>query len=358
MLDTNSDYKQLVTIGNLVKKYPYLQAFLSFGGWTKSTHFSTVMNNATYRHTFEDQAIAAMQEVGFNGIDIDWEYPVIGPQGLGPSAPEDADNYGIFVTELRAKLDAAEQVDGKKYYISLAVSAGIDKISKLSPAQWGVIAKAINYLNIMSYDFHGAFDYSTTKPQNSIADFQSAMNVDGSDPTIKDPTLMQYAVTNAIRTFLTQGFNANQIIMGMPAYGRMVNVTHLAGDYYGLYQPLTSVVPAGQYDDAQSGPTGVFDYACIVTALRGGKCKGYTPTGLILAPTTSHVKYASQSNSQWAYTASNQVITYDDVAGITAKTQWIKDQKLGGAMFWSLSGDLPITDPQSLIAAVSASLAI
>jgi chitinase len=365
LIDSNVDYKQLVTIGKLVKQYPYLQAFLSFGGWTKSTNFSAVLNDANKRALFEDQAIAAMQEFGFNGIDIDWEYPVLGPQGTGPRAPEDAVNFGTFVTELRAKLNAAEKVDGKKYYISLAVAAGEDKITQLTKAQWQVVAGKINYLNIMSYDMHGAFDYSATKPQYSIADFQSAMSLDKTDPTTTDPRLSQYSVMASIlatptqapfpaQGYLAQGFAAKQIIVGIPLYGRMVTVTGLGGDHYGLYQPLASgTAPWGQFDTADSGPTGIFNYSCIVARLAKGSCIGKTPTSLMAVPAGSHNLYASLSDSQWAYNNDNEIVTFDDVPGAVAKATWIQQQHLGGVMYWAFSGDMPISDPQSIIANVS-----
>jgi chitinase len=350
LIDTNADYKQLVTIANLEKKYPYLQTFLSFGGWTLSDNFSGVMADPAKRHIFEDEAIAAMQEAGFNGIDIDWEYPVIGAQGkdVANPHPEDAINLGLFATELRAKLNAYEKIDGKKYYISLAVGAGVDKIKLLSNEQWQVVANAIDYLNLMAYDFHGAFDYRKGSPY-SIADFHSAMDLDAQDPTVQDPTLKEYNVRDAVKHYLAAGFKPKQIVVGMPIYGRMVNVSTLGDDHYGLYQALLANIPAGQYDDWSSGATGMFDYSCIVTAISGGQCKGNTPAGLHLAPVESHQKYADHSGSQWAYTDANQIITFDDAAGISRKSAWVKQEGLGGAMFWSLSGDLPSTDERSLI---------
>ena len=352
LIDTNSDYRQLVTIANLAKKYSYLQTFLSFGGWTLSDHFSSVMADPLKRHVFEDEAIAAMREAGFNGIDVDWEYPVVGAQSKDAAHPhpEDAVNLGLFTTELREKLNAYEQTDGKKYYISLAVGAGIDKINLISHAQWQVVAHTIDYLNVMTYDFHGAFDYAENSPY-SIANFHSAMDLHANDPTLNHPTFKEYTVRNAVKNYLAAGFKPKQIVVGMPIYGRMVNVATLGGDRYGLHQSLLTTIPVGQYDDWQSGNTGMFDYSCIMAAIEGEQCKGQTPTGLYLAPLESYQKYALNSWSQWAYSHANQIITFDDASAIAQKSAWVKQDGLGGAMFWSLSGDLPITDERSLLRA-------
>jgi GH18 family chitinase len=182
------------------------------------------------------------------------------------------------------------------------------------------------------------------------------MVTDPSDPNVGSPVLMLYDVKDAVAAYVAEGFAAKQIIVGMPIYGRMVTVTQFGDDHYGLYQPLASATPPqGEYDDAQSGNTGVFDYSCIV---RASACKlsgAALLAGIQIAPAAAHAKYANNSLSQWAYIPNkNAVITFDDAVGIAAKAQWAK--QYGGAMFWSLSGDLPADDQDSLVNAAYNSL--
>jgi len=66
-------------VSMLRARYPYLNAYLSFGGWTLSFDFTSMTRSETARSNFVRNAIRAMRETGFNGIDIDWEYPVVGP---------------------------------------------------------------------------------------------------------------------------------------------------------------------------------------------------------------------------------------------------------------------------------------
>ena len=65
-------------ISILLKRFPYLKAFLSFGGWTLSKDFGPVSATKATRSVFIKNAIKLMREVGFNGIDLDWEFPVAG----------------------------------------------------------------------------------------------------------------------------------------------------------------------------------------------------------------------------------------------------------------------------------------
>lgn len=368
LLDTNSDYKQLTTIGNLQRSYPYLQTFLSFGGWTKSANYSDLFTNPDARANFIKNAIAAMRETGFNGIDLDWEYPVSGTRIVSGSSeihvagkPEDAANLAAFLTELRVALNVAEKQDGKKYYISIAAPAGSDKINAIKaadPTAWGRVAKAIDYLNLMSYDFHGAFDYKEGSPY-SIADYQAAIKIDPRDPTNADPLLKTYDVTTAVELYKSVGFTSKQIILGIPAYGRMENLATepTTANQYGLYQPLAAGTPAGEYDDWQSGNTGIFDYKCIVDQTKCGGAGSSLLAGIKTLDAAARVDLTTNAMMAFAYIPTKkQFISYDDAQSVKAKTQWAKQQGLGGVMFWTFSGDLPVTESASLIATAKTEL--
>jgi chitinase len=363
LLDPNADYKQLTALGNLQKEYPYLQTFLSFGGWSKSYNYSDLVADPVARANFVKNAVAAMKEVGFNGIDLDWEYPVSGTRIVNdggsetpvPGKAEDAANFAALLTELRTALDSQGAADGKQYYLSIAVGAGNDKIQAITnadPNAWAKIAKAINYLNLMTYDFHGAFDYTTDPALKaySVANFQAAMALDKDfDPTVNQPRLATYDIQSAVNTFKGLGFTNSQLILGLPAYGRMENVATL-GDTFGLYQQLEQGIPAGEYDDWKSGPTGVFDYKCIVDHSLCGS-GGTHLANLKYIDQATRDKYAAKAMMTYAYIDGDkkQFMSYDDEKSIALKTQWAKDNHFAGVMFWSFSGDLPASDPRSLV---------
>lgn len=322
LLDSNSDDKQLPAISMLRQQYPYLHASLSFGGWTLSGPFSAMAANPEALNNFVTNAVTAMKETGFDGIDIDWEYP---------TAPQDAANYAKLLSSLRSALDAEGVKDKTKYYLSIAAPAGIDKIQTIQnndPTAWGIIKNSVNYVNLMTYDYHGAFDIPNT------SDHMSAMKTDPSDPYAKDPNLKHYNVEDSVSEYLALGFDKKQLIVGIPAYWRTEIVASAVNN--GLYQTITGT-PNGQFDN-----TGVFDYACV----RESECFGGQKMPDVMQFFSDNV-----SQARYGFNSSLKIFTTgDDEISTANKANYANQQGLGGMMIWAISGDVRnVDDKNSLI---------
>lgn len=103
--------------------HPHLKTMISIGGWTWSGQFSDVAATEQSRQIFCESAVEFAAKWGFDGIDIDWEYPVEGGLTTNHHRPEDKDNYSALLFKLRELLTAQGAKDGKKYLISIASSA-------------------------------------------------------------------------------------------------------------------------------------------------------------------------------------------------------------------------------------------
>ena len=75
-----------------------LKVTLSVGGWTysQSGHFNFV-TDATKRTTFVNSAIQLIEDYGFDGLDLDFEYPSSAAQGQG---------FADLLTSLRSAFDS------------------------------------------------------------------------------------------------------------------------------------------------------------------------------------------------------------------------------------------------------------
>ena len=125
-----------------------------------------------------------------------------------------------------------------------------------------------------------------------------------------------------IQAYLDAGVPGAKLNLGMPLYGRAFANTAGPGQPYGG-------VGKGTWEP------GVYDF------------KDLPLTG-------SNTYWDDEAKATYSYdNSTHTMISYDTVELAVMKTDYIKTNKLGGAMWWEVSGDR--TDNGSIIANVSAS---
>ena len=159
----------------LKQLYPSLKIIISLGGWGGSAGFSSA---AEPEHVTEfvrscvDLFIrghfsADITEEGvFDGVDLDWEYPVDG--GLQPGKPEDKQDFTALAAEFRRQLDAVRP----GLLLTAALPAEPEYYGHFDLPQ---ISRYLDYISIMAYDLH----WNTEKQTN----FHSALYHAHADPS-------------------------------------------------------------------------------------------------------------------------------------------------------------------------------
>ena len=280
----------------LKAKSPHLKTLLSIGGWTWSTHFSDAALTAASRATFAKSCVALATKYGFDGLDIDWEYPTGG--GLASGRPEDTASYTALLAALRKELDAAAPA-GTHYELTIAAPAGPKIIANL---ELGKIHAYVDAVNIMTYDFHGAWEMTTN--HNSPL-FASA----------GDPGPAGFSTDAAVKAYLAGGVPKKKIVVGAAFYGR--GWSGVAASTDGLFQPATSASPG-------TGESGVLDFHDI-------------EANYLLS---FERFFSKDAQVPWLYSKSRQImITYDDAESLAIRGKYVRDMGLGGVMSWELSGD-------------------
>ena len=285
----------LQQLRNLKALYPHLTTLISVGGWSLSGDFSAMAADPALRSAFIDSAIVFLDTHGFDGIDLDWEYPVIGGESDSPGVSADADNLLLLLRELRAAL-------GPDRPLAMALGAGPAALEALDVA---AVADELTYVTLMSYDFHGAWEVGT------VTAHQAGLYDNG------DPIDPRYNLDSAVQALLDAGVPSHKIVPGLPFYGR--SFAGVSGGDHGFGAPFGGAGP-GSFE------SGILDYKDIVENYNEG---------------TGYTRYWDDvAKAPWLYNPTSGVyISYDDACAIGHKVAYANEHSLGGAMFWETSGD-------------------
>ncbi|ADZ83387.1 glycosyl hydrolase family 18 protein [Cellulosilyticum lentocellum] len=181
---------------NLKLENPNLLVILGIGGWG-ADGFSDAALTPSSRYAFAREVQRWVNEYTLDGVDIDWEYPGSSAAGI-KSRREDKENFTLLLTALRDVL-------GDEAWISVA---GTGEASYINNVQIAEIAPIINYFNLMAYDFTAGETGATAGRHQS--------NLYPSDLSLSNMT----SVDNQVQNLINAGMPSEQILMGLPFYGR------------------------------------------------------------------------------------------------------------------------------------------
>ena len=130
---------------------------ISMGGWTGSGRFSDAVATEENRRDFVASCIELFLTRWpgvFDGIDIDWEYPVCCGLSENSYRPEDRRNCTLLFAELRRQLDALGAATGRRYLLTAAIPAGREiPVTSFELREAGEI---LDWINVMTYDMTGS----------------------------------------------------------------------------------------------------------------------------------------------------------------------------------------------------------
>lgn len=308
---------------------------MSVGGWSNRGSFPHVVREKSKFSTFIKSCVDTMFKYGFDGIDLDWEFPQ--DDGVEPK------KYLEMVKLLRESLDRLEMsIWGqtcRRFHLSVAAPAFQEKLQTL------LVKRMDPYLdlwNMMTYDYYGEWSETTGYHSNlydgscQLKD-QSAMQLqykggriggDGNHSSLNDGHSDNQGLNgdSAIKCMITQfQIDPQKIVLGMAMYGRGFTNVKLPHNIAASHNELISYCGMNfrgvKGEGSQNDEPGMWQYNQLPIKNTIERFDPFYVSAFCYEPKTK------------------TMVGYDNIDSILVKSQYIKSHNLAGAFWWESCGN-------------------
>ncbi|RXG67228.1 putative chitinase 3 [Armadillidium vulgare] len=274
-----------------------VKVLISLGGWNDSAgdKYHRLATDPAARANFITNALAFVNQYGFGGIDLDWEYPSLSTGKIvkflnmiwiffyfnkhynycSDEYSGDKDGFTAWVQEL------VEAFHPEGLLVTAAVSGSYQRIDTSYDVP--AISAYLDLINVMTYDYHGSWDRQTGHVSPLYA-----------HPDDVDPL---FNTNSSIDIWIDKGADPLKLTLGIPMYGQCFTLADPSVN--GLNAPTVGGCNAGEY----TRQMGFLAYYEICNNVEQGWTVVQDPLGTM---------------GPYAYSG-NQWVSYDDVAMVRIK---------------------------------------
>ena len=276
----------------------------SIGGWTLSDNFPVIAADPVKRTNFANACVQLINQYQFDGIDLDWEYPGYVVHG---GSPADKNNFTLLLQSVRSALTNLGNQNGKTYLLTSCFGASQAHMNNID---WPAVVPLLDCINLMSYDFFGAWDNTTNHNSPLYA------------PAQGDPTFNINSAVNSLVT--TYNVPAQKICAGLAFYGRSFKTPSAPQ----LHGPASGSGDTATFSEDDGTPL-------YYNVLKKLNLFDQYRDNLAVSP------YLLGKNGLKTF------LSYDDSLSIFAKAAYVRNKNLRGCIIWEITGDYIETTPGS-----------
>ncbi|KAG9080401.1 hypothetical protein FRC06_006634 [Ceratobasidium sp. 370] len=290
---TQDDDDQLIRELQTLKKFnPDLKTMWAVGGWAFNDPptqdvFSLMTRTSASRATFIKNVLTQLQSYGFDGIDIDWEYPGTERGGV----ESDGQNFLSLLVELQAAI----KTSGRRVIVSFTAPASYWYLQQFPIEKMQYYT---DWINLMTYDIHGSWDIKFNTgvlPHTAIPEVNTAVNM-----------------------MLKAGVGMTKINLGIGFYGRSFTLANPSCNVGGC--PMSGPGIAGPCTQGE----GFLSYGEIEYLIKSKNLKPeYNSTSQ-----TMTIKY----DDQW--------VGYENPDTIAQKLDYVLKRTMPGVLIWATDLDV------------------